>query len=244
MNTDVIFTKNLTTGVVDGVLGIAGNTLITTGRNLGQLNDVDTTAVALNKTLIYNTTTAKWEADFFSFANCNDVTFTGLQASNVVKYNGTRWVNRDTDYCVITIYGKIKDSAVGSNTEVNLLNPANYDTFNITINSNNGINSDNTNFNITGFTSGLNYKVDMTISYNVVSFVSPTAGTFNNIIKNNSASISNIGFTLQQPTRNYVIQNTTMSNGLTTVSLFCKYPTAVLGQTPYDINIAFSVVEF
>jgi hypothetical protein len=244
MDTEIIFTKNLATGVVDGVLGVNANTLITTGRNLGQLNDVDTTNVALNKTLIYNLATAKWEADFFSFSSCNDVTFTNLQSSNVVKWNGTRWINRDTDYCVINIYGKIKDSAVGSDTEVNLLNPANYDDFNITRSSNNGINSDTANFDITGFTGTLNYKVDMTISYNVVSLTSPTPVAFNNIIKNNGTSISSIPLSLQQPTRNYVIQNTTINRSLGTVSLFCRYPTALVGQSPYDINIAFSALEF
>lgn len=243
MNTDVIFTKNVITGAVEPISGINNNTLITSGKNIGGLNDVDTSTAVVNQTLIYNTTTGKWMADYFSFANCSDVAFSNLQSSNVIKWNSvtSRWVNRDADYCSISIYGKLKDSVVGSNTEFNFLNPANYDDFNASRTSNNAINNDNANFNMTGFTGLRNYKIDLSISYNVATLVG--GSSFNSLIKNQNSIISNNSMSLLTPARNYVITNNIFNPNVTELSIFGKYPTAIVGQSPYDINLSFSVVE-
>jgi hypothetical protein len=243
MNTDVIFTKNIITGVVEPISGINNNTLITSGKFLGGLNDVDVSTAVIGNTLIYNTVSGKWEAGGFSIVNCSDVLFTNLQSSNLIKWNpaNNKWINRDADYCSINIYGKLIDSVVGSNIEFNFLNPANYTEFNISRNTNNGINADTTNFDITGFTAGRILKIDCSVSYNVATLA--VGGNFSILIKNQSSTIANESVTLVQPARNYVILNSTINPNSTALSFFGKFPSAIVGQSPYDINISFSAIE-
>jgi len=240
MNTDVIFTKNLS-GQVDTVLGISNNTLLTTVRNLQQLDNVDATNLAEFNSLIYNTATAKWETILPSFANCGDVSFSNLQSSNVIKWNtvSQRWTNRDLDYGVINIWGKLKDATVGSNVEFNLFDPANYDTFNITTNFSNSVAlTDNV---ITGLTSGRNYKVESYISYNVDTL--SATGNFSSIIKDATTAVSTINFTFNTGSKNYVITNSLVSIALTGLQFFAKYPSAITGVAGNDININFDVIE-
>lgn len=243
MDSSIIFTKNLS-GTIDTVLGINNNTVLTTPRNLGQLADVDVSTVVPNNSLIYNTVTGKWEATYPSFTNCQDVSFNNLSSSNTVKWNSvtSRWVNRDLDYSVISISGKLKDSVVGSNVEFNLLNENNYTTFNISTSNNNGINWDSNN-NVSGFTIGRNYKIESCISYNVSSFPTTDVGTFVSIIKNGGLGINTINFSFPQPARNYVINNSIVNNALTSVSYFGRYPFAITGVSGFDVNITLTVIE-
>jgi hypothetical protein len=240
MNTDVIFTKNLS-GNVDVVLGISNNTLLTTVRNLEQLENVDATNLSANNSLIYNTATAKWETILPSIANCADVSFSNLQSSNVLKWNSVtqRWNNRDLDYGLINIWGKLKDATVGSNVEFNLFDPANYDTFNITSNFSSGLSL--TGNVITGLTNARNYKVESFISYNVDTL--SASGDFSSIIKNATTAVSTISFTFNTGSKNYVITNSLASIALTGLQFFAKYPSAITGVAGTDININFEVLE-
>jgi hypothetical protein len=240
MNTDVIFTKNLS-GQVDTVLGISNNTLLTTVRNLEQLENVDATNIGVNRSLIYNTSTAKWETILPSLANCADVSFSNLQSSNVLKWNSVaqRWQNRDLDYGCINIWGKLKDTVVGSNVEFNLFDPANYDTFNITTNfSNNVALTDNV---ITGLVNARNYKVESYISYNVDTL--SASGDFNSIIKNTSIPLSTVNFNFNTSSKNYVITNSLISIALTGLQFFGRFPFPITGVAGTDININFDVIE-
>jgi hypothetical protein len=240
MNTDVIFTKNLS-GRTDVVLGISNNTLLTTVKNLEQLDNVDATNLANNNSLIYNTSTAKWETILPSIANCADVSFSNLQSSNVIKWNSVaqRWQNRDLDYGCINIWGKLKDSVVGSNVEFNLFDPANYDTFNITTNFSSGLSL--TGNVITGLTNARNYKVESYMSYNVDTL--SASGDFSSIIKNATTAVSTINFTLNTGSKNYVITNSLISILLTGLQFFGKFPSAITGVAGNDININFDVIE-
>jgi hypothetical protein len=240
MNTDVIFTKNLS-GRTDVVLGISNNTLLTTVRNLEQLENVDATNIANNNSLIYNTATAKWETILPSLANCADVSFSNLQSSNVLKWNSVaqRWQNRDLDYGCINIWGKLKDSVVGSNVEFNLFDSANYDTFNITTNFSSGLSL--TGNVITGLTNARNYKVESYISYNVDTL--SASGDFSSIIKNATTAVSTINFTLNTGSKNYMITNSLVSITLTGLQFFGRFPSAITGVAGNDININFDVIE-
>jgi hypothetical protein len=243
MDSSIIFTKNLS-GTIDTVLGINNNTLITTPRNLGQLADIDVSGVVPNHSLIYNTVTGKWEATYPALINCQDVSFNNLSSSNVVKWNSatSRWINRDLDYSVISISGKLKDNIVGSNVEFNLLNETNYTTFNITASNNNGISID-TNNSVSGFTSGRNYKIESCISYNVAVFPTTDVGAFVSVIKNAGVGINTVTFSFPQPARNYVINNSIVNNALSSVSYFGRYPFAITGVSGFDVNITLTVIE-
>lgn len=240
MNTDVIFTKNLS-GQVDVVLGISNNTLLTTVRNLEQLENVDATGVAANHSLIYNTTTSKWTSGFPLLANCADVSFSNLQSSNVLKWNSVsqRWQNRDLDYGVINIWGKLKDATVGSNVEFNLFDPANYDAFNITTSFGTGISL--TGNVITGLTTNRNYKVETYLSYNVDTL--SATGTFQSIIKNATTAVSTVDFSFNSGSKNYVVMNSLNSTALTGLQFFAKFPSAITGVSGTDVNINFDVIE-
>jgi len=240
MNTDVIFTKNLN-GQIDTVLGISNNTLLTTVRNLEQLDNVDATGVLANHSLIYNTSTSKWTSGFPLLQNCADVAFSNLQSSNVLKWNSVaqRWNNRDLDYGVINIWGKLKDATVGSNVEFNLFDPANYDTFNITTSFSNNVSL--TGNVITGLVTARNYKVESYISYNVNTL--SASGVFQSIIKNATTAVSTVDFTFDSASKNYVIMNGLTSITLTGLQFFAKYPSAITGVATTDININFDVIE-
>jgi hypothetical protein len=159
----------------------------------------------------------------------------------VLKWNSVaqRWQNRDLDYGCINIWGKLKDSVVGSNVEFNLFDPANYDTFNITTNFSNNVAL--TGNVITGLVNARNYKVESYMSYNVETL--SASGDFNSIIKNATTAVSTINFTFDTGSKNYVITNSLISITLTGLQFFGRFPSAITGVAGNDININFDVIE-
>lgn len=252
MDSQVLFTKN-DNGTIDRVLGLNASTILTTTRNLSQLSDVDTTNTGAQKVLTYNDTTTKWEPVLPTIANLGDVEFSGLSASNVIKWSPApvnKWVNRDLGYAIMTIQGQLKDSVFNANTDFNILNPANYEdgTFSITPFSNNSIDIDTTtNFQVGNLVNGANYRVEWNFNYNILTSVLSN-GLFTFRIRNQS-NVSLFLNTNQITTgmRTFVFSMSGVRSDITgfkfTVERNALSTGSFTGATPLNLNCVISVIE-
>jgi hypothetical protein len=253
MDTQILWTKN-ENGTLDRVLGINSNTILTTNKNLSQLSDVNTTGVSAQKTLIYNATTQKWDAVLPTFAGLGDVAINTetLSSTNSIKYSTAlgKWTNRNLGYALITISGRLKDSVLNvANTNLNCLNPANYETGTFTISSytNNLITVDTTtNFQVLGLVNGGNYRIEWNFNYAVSQSVGVNGAelTFNVLNQFTLVAGSNIA-SFNSSQLNISNSLTAANDGSTAYSFQVRKGTdgTVVGITPLNVNMTMSVIE-
>jgi hypothetical protein len=256
MDSQVLFFKN-ENGTLDRVLGLNSSTILTTTKNLSQLSDVDTTGVSAQKLLKYDGT--KWIAELPSFAGLSDVEIdtNTLSSSNLIKWNPLtqKWINRDLQYAVLNISGRIKDSVINiQNVEFNILDPNNYElddsgntTFSITSFTNSGVVVDTTtDFQVENFINGGNYRIEWNFNYSLTS--SPLGQVILNfIVKNQVNGVVGSNFQSINNTRVFANSASYVNNSTTASRFFVSKSNLtsplLVGATPLNVNMTISIIE-
>jgi hypothetical protein len=69
--------------------------------NIGDLNNVNTSGVGANKTLKYNSGTSVFEVVDYTLAALTDVTITSAASGDILKHNGSAWVDVVLDSSIV-----------------------------------------------------------------------------------------------------------------------------------------------
>lgn len=156
-----IFAKT-TSGVITPLIS-SGNTLVCSS-TIGTLEDCNISGQTANQTLLYNSTSGKWENQTLSLNTLSDVLITAPTEADKLVYSTSllKWINVTPAYYCVNIYNsKLKDTSVNSYASLNLLDSANYDTYYEDVVSYGLTRSSN---QITGYRTNAQYKVDLTIT--------------------------------------------------------------------------------
>lgn len=69
--------------------------------NIGDLNNINTTGVGANKALKYNSGTSAFEITDYTIAALTDVTITSAASGDILKHNGSAWVDVVLDTSIV-----------------------------------------------------------------------------------------------------------------------------------------------
>jgi hypothetical protein len=156
------------------LLRVNGN-LLTNANTIAELDDVSLSGLALNQTLIYNSSVSKFtNQSLFFGSSLDDVVITTPQEDQKLIFDSatTKWINTTPKFFNININGKFKDSYLQNSTSTNYINllvnnPLIFDSYNITGTNNNGISIDVNNF-LSGFRTTCNYMFIYSMNLSII----------------------------------------------------------------------------